>query len=60
MLPLGGLAIVFFSAWVMCRNSSADELDPDSGAGYQAWRFAARFIAPVAVIIIFLNAIGLL
>ena len=58
MLPLGGLAIVFFAGWIMCQNSSADELDPDAGAGYRAWRFAARFIAPVAVILIFLNAVG--
>lgn len=59
LLPLGGLLIVFFAGWIMCRNSSADELDPDAGAGYSAWRFAARYIAPVAVIVIFLNAIGL-
>ena len=58
MLPLGGLLIVFFAGWVMCRNSSADELDPEAGRGYSAWRFAARYIAPVAVIMIFLNAIG--
>jgi NSS family neurotransmitter:Na+ symporter len=59
MLPLGGLLIVFFAGWIMCRNSSADELDPDAGPGYMSWRFAARFIAPVGVIVIFLNAIGL-
>lgn len=59
MLPLGGLAIVFFAGWVMSRNSSADELDPAAGPGYQAWYFAARYIAPVAVVLIFLNAVGL-
>ena len=59
MLPLGGLLIVFFAGWIMCRNSSADELDPEAGTGYMAWRFAARYIAPVAVIVVFLNAIGL-
>ncbi len=60
MLPLGGLAIVVFAGWVMCRNSSSDELDPEAGAGYRAWRFSARYIAPVAVVLIFLNAIGLI
>ena len=59
MLPLGGLAIVIFAGWVMSRNSSADELDAAAGAGYRAWYFAARFIAPVAVVLIFLNAVGL-
>jgi hypothetical protein len=43
----------------MSRNSSADELDAAAGAGYRAWHFAARFIAPVAVVLIFLNAVGL-
>jgi neurotransmitter:Na+ symporter, NSS family len=59
LLPLGGLAIVVFAGWIMCRNSSADELDPAAGAGYRAWRIAARYIAPIAVILIFLNAVGL-
>jgi hypothetical protein len=43
----------------MCQNSSADELDPAAGPGYRAWLFSARYIAPVAVVLIFLNAIGL-
>ena len=59
LLPLGGLAIVIFAGWVMSRNSSADELDPDAGRGYRAWRFSAQWIAPVSVVLIFLNAIGL-
>jgi len=59
MLPLGGLAIVFFAGWVMSRNATADEIDPRGGAGYRAWYFLAKFVAPVAVVLIFLNAIGL-
>ena len=59
MLPLGGLAIVFFAGWVMSQNSTADEIDPGAGGGYRAWRFLARYVAPIAVVLIFLNAIGL-
>ncbi len=59
MLPLGGLAIVVFAGWVMSRNSTADEIDPDAGRGYRAWRFLARWVAPVAVVLVFLNVIGL-
>ncbi|MEO0998720.1 MAG: sodium-dependent transporter, partial [Pseudomonadota bacterium] len=59
MLPLGGLLITVFAAWVMCRNSSADELG-GYGRTYQVWRFLARFVAPVAVLAIFLNAVGIL
>lgn len=59
MLPLGGLLITIFAAWVMCRNSSADEL---GGAGtiYKLWRFLARYVAPVAIASIFLRAVGVL
>jgi NSS family neurotransmitter:Na+ symporter len=59
MLPLGGLLITVFAGWVMCKNSSADELDPDAGLGYRAWRFLARYVAPLAVLLVFLQAIGI-
>ncbi len=58
LLPLGGLAIVVFAGWVMARNSTADELDPHAGVGYRLWRLSARFIAPFAVVIVLLNAVG--
>ena len=60
MLPLGGLGITVFASWVMCENSSADELGHDAGLSYQVWQFLARYIAPVGVILVFLNAIGVI
>jgi neurotransmitter:Na+ symporter, NSS family len=59
MLPLGGLAIVVFAGWVMARNSTADELDPEAGRGYRLWRILARYVTPIAVIVVLLNAIGI-
>ena len=59
LLPLGGLLITIFAAWVMCRNSSADELD-GAGAAYKIWRFLARYVVPVAILLIFLQAVGVL
>jgi len=58
MLPLGGLAITVFCGWVMCTSSSAEELDPEAGDAYRIWRLLSRYIAPVAVVLVFLNAIG--
>ncbi|MGH8222971.1 MAG: sodium-dependent transporter [Woeseiaceae bacterium] len=59
MLPLGGVFITVFAAWIMCRNSSAEEL---GGAGriYSLWRLLARYLAPLAIIFVFLKAVGLL
>ncbi len=59
MLPLGGLLITIFAGWVMCRNSTSEELDLGTGRAYRAWRFLARFVAPAMVLVIFFNAIGL-
>ncbi len=60
MLPLGGFLITIFAGWVMCRNSSADELDVGVGISYKIWRFLARFVAPVAVMFIFFHATGVM
>lgn len=60
MLPLGGFSIIVFAGWVMARNSTADELDPKAGLAYRLWRLAARFVAPIAVILVFLNALGVI
>jgi NSS family neurotransmitter:Na+ symporter len=58
MLPLGGLLITLFAGWVMCGNSSSDELDPDAGNVYRLWRLLTRYVVPVAVALVFLNAVG--
>ena len=60
MLPLGGLAITVFAGWVMARNSTADELDCGTGPLYKTWRFLARLVAPVGVVLVFLSAIGVI
>ncbi len=59
ILPLSGLLITVFAAWVMCRNSTADELG-GAGSSYRLWHFLARFVAPAAIIVIFLQAVGAL
>ncbi len=60
LLPLGGLFITIFAGWVMCKNSTAEELDIGTGAAYNWWRFLARWVAPAAVLLVFLHATGLL
>ena len=57
MLPLGGLFIALFAAHLMQRESCEDELALE-GHHFNLWYFVLRFIAPVAVIIIFLHTVG--
>lgn len=60
MLPLGGLLMALFVGWVMRRQSSSDELQLNNGLVFKVWYFLVRFVAPIAVIVVFLNAIGLI
>ncbi|MDH3900503.1 MAG: sodium-dependent transporter, partial [Gammaproteobacteria bacterium] len=60
MLPLGGLLIAVFAARQMSRNSSVDELSMGDGFFYKLWRFLVRYITPIAVFIVFLNAVGII
>ena len=57
MLPLGGLFIALFAAWVMREQSTKDEL-ATYPVLYNIWRFLVRFVTPLAVIVVFLKAVG--
>ncbi len=59
MLPLGGLTIALFAGWVMHENHSRGELGIEKQL-YQYWRFVIRFVTPVAILVVFLNAIGMI
>ncbi len=63
LLPLGGLFIVAFLGWFFPGRETRDEL---SNGGtlrlryYSLYRFAIRFLAPLAIALVFLNGLGLL
>jgi len=63
LLPLGGLLIVAFLGWFFPGRETRDEL---SNGGtlrlryYSLYRFAIRFLAPLAIALVFLNGLGLL
>ena len=58
MLPLGGVLVAIFTSWLMSRSSTIDELGVGDKNIYKIWRFIVRYIAPLGVIIIFLNTMG--
>ena len=60
MLPLGGLLIAIFSVWIMHEDASIDELNMGAGFTYQVWHFLIRYVTPIAIIIVFLRAIGVI
>lgn len=60
MLPLGGILICIFAAWVMSDSSRRDELKIKHEGAYKLWRFLARYVTPIGVILIFLHVLGIL
>ncbi len=60
MLPLGGLMIAIFAGRVMARSSTVDELSLGDGVRYRLWRGVIRYVTPVAVMLVFLKAIGVI
>ncbi len=60
MLPLGGILICIFAAWLMSEKSRREELKIKHEGAYKLWRFLARYITPIGVILIFLHVLGVL
>ncbi|MBM23399.1 MAG: sodium-dependent transporter [Gammaproteobacteria bacterium] len=59
LLPISGFLFTIFAGWFMSKKSSSEELDGKNSWAYRFWRFLARYVAPIAVLLIFLNAIGI-
>ena len=60
MLPLGGLFIAIFSAWIMKKASVREELDIRSGKAFDYWYILVRFVTPIGVVLVFLRAINVI
>ena len=62
MLPIGGFGMAVFAAWVLpeqLRRSQFSEGTRLQNA-YRAWLLALRFLVPIAVVAVFLHAIGVI
>jgi NSS family neurotransmitter:Na+ symporter len=58
MLPLGGLLIGVFAAWIMKRQTSIEELGMGDGPAYKIWSVLVRYVTPVGVGLVFLKSVG--
>lgn len=57
LLPLGGLLMALFAVWVMHAAHAQEELALND-RHYRRWLFVTRFVAPSAIVLVFLNLIG--
>ena len=60
MLPLGGLLIGVFAAWIIKKQSSVDEFGLGAGPAYQTWSLLTRYFTPIAVGMVFLYSVGII
>lgn len=58
MLPLGGLLVAVFTAWIMKEEATREELGLGDSAVYTTWRFTMRYVVPIAISIVFLAKLG--
>jgi NSS family neurotransmitter:Na+ symporter len=55
MLPVAGLLILVFAGWIMPSKAMEGEISSGPSWFYTGWRFMARYVAPVAVVIVLIN-----
>lgn len=59
LLPLGGLSIALFAGWVMSERVVRSELMVARPWVYRAWYWLIRFVAPLGILLVFLNLLGI-
>ena len=60
MLPLGGLLIALFVGWGLTRSERVGEFLTHQARIYGIWEIVLKYIAPVLVLIVLLNKIGVI
>ncbi|WP_066156209.1 sodium-dependent transporter [Halalkalibacter krulwichiae] len=58
-LPLGGLMIALFMGWGFKKVDALRDSDFGDTALGHIWLFLLRFVAPIAILLVFLSSIGL-
>lgn len=60
LLPIGGFLIALFAGWRMTERSVQSELRLKIGWLFHLWYFLLRYVAPIAILIVFLRAVGVI
>ncbi|MGE0486159.1 MAG: sodium-dependent transporter [Gammaproteobacteria bacterium] len=59
LLPLGGMLIAVFAGWRMRLASTMEEMGSGPSVLFRAWLGLVLFVAPVGVLVVFLEGTGL-
>jgi NSS family neurotransmitter:Na+ symporter len=55
IMPVGGILMAMIGGWFITKATSQTSLALDQPGLFIAWRFLVRYVAPVAVLLIFLS-----
>ncbi|WP_110667476.1 sodium-dependent transporter [Salinicola halophilus] len=57
MMPLGGLGMALLTGFFLRRRAIREELAMPSWL-FGLWQFAVRYVSPIAIVVVFLDALG--
>ena len=60
LLPLGGLSMALLMGWRLKKSEALEATDLKNGIIGNVWLFIVKYLAPVLIIVIFLNQIGVI
>lgn len=60
LLPIGGFFIAIFSGWLIPKYLIREKLGWETtGKWFLTWQFIQRYLAPIAILFIFLTSVGI-
>ncbi len=60
MLPLGGLLMALFIGYAVPKTQVYAALKDSLGRGFEFWYFMLRYIAPISLVVVMLNLLGVI
>lgn len=58
LMPVGGILMAIIGGWLLSKDSSRAELNISNEHVFHMWRFLVRYVAPTAVLLIFISNLG--
>lgn len=57
LLPLNAFLIAVFVGWILRKDTAVEEFGVESRRWIRFWRFSVRYVAPIAIALVFLDLI---
>jgi len=54
IIMISAFLLTIFVGWIMSEKATCEELGIGNGAVFRAWRFVMRYLAPIAIAVIFI------